>query len=269
MNEIKSIHNKTLIAALAVAAATTLSSQADLLFDRGLPTSNLNNIAGANRSNIGWADSEATATPSEYWLGGDSFTLGGAGTYQVDTIRLWMVGSSSNLTLLGGLNGDPVSAISSIYAASSVTYGNASTYQKNAGDFLDLYQVDFTVNLTLNAGQLYNFFVETPWSFVGTDDYRQTPLHSTNAALSGSTQEGADGTFLWLHVDGLGQGVETWESGTGAGTSGFPSGWDKNTDANVQVFGSAVPEPSSVAMLSGALLLLSSRRALRRKQQHA
>lgn len=261
---IKYKYNKSVIIALGL-ALTAFSAQADLLFDRGLPTDNINNAAGSNRSNIAWADSETTGTPSEYWLPGDNFTLGGSGSYLVNTIRVWTIGNSSNLSLLGGLDGNPMSIISTSYSATPVTYSNSLTYQNNAGSFLNLYQVDFAVNLSLNAGDAYDFFVNSPWAFVAENDFRNTPLHSTNAGLSGSTQEEADGVFLWLHVNGATQTVETWDTATGAGTSGFPAGWDKDSDGNVQVFGAAVPEPGSLAILSVGLLLVSSRRSSRRK----
>jgi hypothetical protein len=54
--------------------------------------------------------------------------------------------------------------------------------------------------------------------------------------------------------------VTTWDSNG--------NGWDKSSDFNVQVFGTPVPEPTT--MVAGALLLLpfgaSTLRMLRRKQ---
>ena len=73
-------------------------------------------------------------------------------------------------------------------------------------------------------------------------------LHASNAARSGSTQEGADDTFLWL--DPTNGTVQTWFAGTGGGTSGFGSGNDVNSDGNVQVFGAAVPEPATIIIWS-------------------
>ena len=267
-NQINSKYNSAFVAVLGL-AITTLSARAELLFDRGLPTLNLNLAAGANRANIAWADSEATAAPLEYWLPGDNFTLSGSGPFLVNTIRVWTIGNSNNLSLLGGLGGGIIDSLSTTYTATPVTYSGATTYENTAGAFIDLYQVDFTVNLTLDAGQTYNFFVSGPWTFVATDDFRNTPLHSSNGALSGSPQQGADGTFLWLHVDGADQVVETWQTGTGLGTSGFGAGWDKNSDGDVQVFGAQVPEPSSVALLSCSLLLLPFRSLRRNMRKHA
>jgi hypothetical protein len=37
----------------------------------------------------------------------------------------------------------------------------------------------------------------------------------------------------------------------------MPAGWNKNSDANVQVYGTAVPEPSSILLLSFGLFGLA------------
>lgn len=241
--------------AVAVVSGMTASAMADaLLVDRGLPTANLNNAAGANRSNVAWADSEGSATPTEYWLPGDDFTISGSGNYHVSTIRVWAVGSNTGFSLLGGLSGGTMSTLSSSFAATNVTYANSEDYQKTDGSTASIYQIDFSVNLDLAAGQTFDFFVDGPWISRSTY-FVNTSLHASNAALSGSTQQGADDAFQWLHVNGATQTVESWYSGTGAGTAGFSAGWDKNSDANVQVFGAAVPLPAAfvpgLALLAG------------------
>ncbi|HEY5082878.1 MAG TPA: hypothetical protein VII48_00025, partial [Rhizomicrobium sp.] len=60
----------TILTSPQIAAASVL------VVDRGLPTDNLNDAAGANRSNVAWADD-----PVPYFYG-DTFTLptGAAGT---------------------------------------------------------------------------------------------------------------------------------------------------------------------------------------------
>ena len=242
---------RVLGAVTVVALVGGASAKADsLLFDRGLPTANLNNAAGSNRSNVAWANGASSNNPTEYYLPGDNFTLSGTGPYQIDDIRVWVVGGSapSGLSLLGGLAGSPtMSTISSSFSATSTTYADTTTYQGNSGSYIPVYQVDFSVNVDLNAGQTYDFFLNGPWTADGSV-YVSPFLHASNGPLSGSTQEGADGQFLWLHVDGSSQDVETWySSGTPMGTSPFGAGWDKNSDANVQVFGvAATPLPSSV-----------------------
>ena len=240
---------------------------ATVLFDRGLPTANLNNAAGSSRSNVAWADGENSAAPSPYYLPGDNFTL--TSNAQVSDIRVWIVAPSTayqptGLSLLGGDAGGTISTISTTYTPTSVTYSNGKTYQGSSGSYRSIYQVDFTTNLNLAAGQTYDFFVNQPYVQYGTG-YANAFLHASNAALSGSTQQGADGQFLWLEVNGSAQTVLTWYSGTGGGTSGFGPGWDKNSDANVQVFGTPTPIPGSGFLAAVGGLALIGGLALRRR----
>ena len=75
-------------------------------------------------------------------------------------------------------------------------------------------------------------------------------LHASTAALSGSTQQGADGTFLFL--DNIAHTVLTWNSGTGGGTCcGGYIGTSENTDGNVQVFAALPPTVTSISPTSG------------------
>jgi hypothetical protein len=108
-----------------------------------------------------------------------------------------------------------------------------------------VYQIDFSVNIPLNGGQTYQFFLDGPLSVnppANGGGYANAYLHASNAALSGSTQQGSDDTFLWLDPDG---NVLTWFSGTGGGTSGWGSANNVDTDANVQVFASQVATSTS------------------------
>lgn len=232
---------------------------ATVLFDRGLPTANLNNIAGSSRSNVAWADGETSATPSPYYLPGDNFTL--TSNAQVSDIRVWIVAPSTTyqptgLSLLGGDAGGTISTISTTYTPTSVTYSNGKTYQGSSGSYRSIYQVDFTTNLNLAAGQTYDFFVNQPYLPYGTA-YANAFLHASNAALSGSPQQGADGVFLWLEVNAGVQTVQTWNS--------YPSAWDKSSDANVQVFGTPTPIPGSGLLAAVGGLALIGGMALRRR----
>lgn len=246
-----------------LAVAVPLTCANTMVFDRGLPTSNLNNTAGAARSNVAWADWEATDQPTEYWLPGDDFTLSGTGNNYVTKIRLWTadgISGQQSLTLWGGLDGSTIAPVSSIYSVMPVTYANSDGYQGSSGNFIQLYQIDFDVGFNLAGGQKYDFFLQAPWHPYQSGGYVNGFLHASNKDLSGSTQEEADDVFLWLHHTDLGDVVETWNSGDGSGTSGFPKGWDKSSDANVQVF---VPDASDTATLAGvafAGLMLFRRR---------
>ncbi len=215
-----------------------------LLFDRGLPTANLNNVAGANRSNVAWASDNST---SPYTLIGDDFSIGTAGqTYHLDKITLWTVFSNTDLRLWGGAQGQNISVISTDSTVSQPIFYNVPgniTYQGASGSYRDMYQVDFAVNLNVNGGQTYQFFIDG----LSTYGVNLTPfLHASNAALSGSPQDGADNLFLELTMT---NGVP----GAVVSVDSKGNGWSKSSDINVQVYGSQVPLPGTLLLLSSGL----------------
>jgi hypothetical protein len=228
---------------------TVPAAASQLVFDRGLPTANLNNIAGTNRSNVSWADDGATSI-------GDNFTLSAPANYLINDIRVWVVGSSATLNpnffgLWFGADTGDSTKVSYIGQSSSVfatTYSNGSNYQSDTNEYT-LYQVDFTGLNLLRPDGTYAFGV----TGVTDPGLVTTPfLSASNAALSGSPQ-GAP-------TDGL---IYAFDA-SGAMASGYPSnsslGWDKTSDINVQVFAD-VPEPASMLVLSvGALVAGIARR---------
>jgi len=236
--------------ALLTAALSGTVIAAPMLVDRGLPTANLNNAAGSNRSNVAWT--EGGNNPALYEVDGDTFTNTSAQSWSIDTIRMWTVEPNmTTASLWGGTDGSTIGVVSGSGVISSATYADGTTYQGSSGGSRAMQQVDFAVNITLAAGQTYDFFLS------GTDgDYAAPFSHASNSALSGSPQEGADGSMLWAQVVG---GVLTvggmWDSNQ-------PGAWDKSSDINVQVFGNAIPEPASLALFGLALagLAVSRRR---------
>jgi len=116
----------------------------DLLFDRGLPTANLNNDAGASRSNVSWADNESTSNPAQSWLPGDDFTL--ASNSNVNKITVWIVagGTSSpgsiptGLSLWGGTAGSQIAQISTSPVVSQTHYVGGQSYQGYSGNSWDI-----------------------------------------------------------------------------------------------------------------------------------
>ncbi|NEO77162.1 hypothetical protein [Moorena sp. SIO4G3] len=264
--------------ASAVMLGYTSNAQAEMLFDRGLPTENLNNVSGANRSNLRW-----TTDAQNQGFSGDDFTIGNVeDTFFIDTIRTWMVPGLSigdpdnlgdwfeSLTLLTGLAAeddisplasatlDPNSNVTSNpdITITQVPYLDAAgSMYDNFGDFVNIWQVDFNnLNWTIEGGTTYNFGVrgvgrEIPDFGIFYPWYN----HASNAALSGSPQDGADNRYL--QFDASGEFLNIIDS------NGF--GWDKSSDINVQIFGEAtpktsVPEPVSVLALLAFITFLTA-----------
>lgn len=239
---------------LGLAIGVSGMASADLLFDRGLPTANLNNAAGASRSNVLWADWESSIPnqSSEYWLSGDDVVLTNPGIYHIDTVRVWTTSNPTGLSLLAGSDINNADRFSS-YTSTPVTYSGGQGYQGNSGAFIQLYQLDFTINENVASGKYY-FFLDGTFSPYSTGGYVSPFLHASNAALSGSPQVGADDIFQFLHMNGgSAVGIDSWLS-TGGGTSGWGAGWDKNSDANIQVYGAPVPEPGTMMLLGSGLV---------------
>jgi hypothetical protein len=245
---------RRLMAALAVAAIVAGAVQADpVVFDRGLPVynaaaPNLNNAAGANRSNVAWADSDYATG----WFTGDNFTIAGAGQTTIKDLTVWVAGtgdlpSYDTFTLWTGLDTGTVGTTtvtelrtSTVGGADLVftpaTYSNGETYQRSSGAWIPLYELTFQdLNWTVDNGTSYAFGVS---GADASENLIMVSLHASNAALSNSMQEGADGAFYGFDNGTL---AYIWDTAPGA-----DGGWDKSSDINVRI--TAVPVP-------GALLL--------------
>ncbi len=242
---------------LFLCLSLTSAIKADvLLFDRGLPTGGVNAALVADRSNVAWADGDAGI------VYGDSFNLGLSGSYQIHDLRIWLVSSAANvsdrwssLTLYTG-GSVPLTALSTVSTAGAdpnvsivaSSYTGGIPYQNTAGNPINMWQVDFlNLNWTVDGNTTYNFFL-------GSTGWPANPsMAASNAALSVSTQQGADN--MMLLYDFSAPGVQPWDSNG--------NGWDKSSDINVQAFGSQVPEPSSVALVfTGLVGVLAARRKL-------
>jgi hypothetical protein len=250
--------------------STTAVLRADtMVFDRGLPTSGVNAPVSADRSNVAWGDQ--TPYGGQNWAIGDDFTLGSA--TQITDLRVWIVGTDSlplsamwnDLTLFGGdttsvgvLSTTNLSGIGSSNPDVVLAKITDPKYTGSSGGSIDIWQVDFLLNWNVSSG-LHTFFVGGTPTALNITDYGVgiSPfLHASNAALSGSTQDGADNLFR--------------EYGYGGSTADYlgtvdsnGNGWDKSSDINVQIL--ATPEPSAYILLGTVLLSLV---LLTRKKKH-
>ncbi|MGD0382944.1 MAG: PEP-CTERM sorting domain-containing protein [Thermoguttaceae bacterium] len=266
------------VAAMMLAAGVAL---ADTLVDRGLPTANLNNAAGANRSNVSCAE------PTSNIFDGDTFTVQGTQTWKVDTISLWVVGEDANnnsnltddaylgdtynnLSLYVGTGGNLTRVSLASFMSGTDTTSNPNVvgtrvqynngagteldYQGSSGHYWTIVQLDFNnLNLYFAPGTTVQFGM-----YAAGGDLTYT--HASDAALSGSTQDQADGLFSRFVLD----------SPTAAHFLDAQNGqalWGKPTDINVQVLGSVVPEPGTLTLLtlaglSGLAMMWIRRRRL-------
>lgn len=237
----------SLVLALGVANAFAAPT---MLVDRGLPTTNVNNAAGSNRSNVAWVEGDYSSSTAPYTVLGDSFTNTSGVAWSISNIRVWIVGDFATARLLGGVEGGSLGVASTSYTASSTLYANSESYQGYSGAFRALTQIDFAVNLLLGAGETFDFFLDG----TGAGQYVVPFMHASNAALSGSPQDGSNDQMLSARLTGGSFGpVSTWTS--------LNNGWDKASDFNVQVEGQALPEPGSLALVGiAAFGLAASRR---------
>lgn len=217
---------KMMICAVISLAVSFPAFGSYLVFDRGLPTDNLNNAAAGDRSNVAWAFGGG-----EYMVG-DDFTI--STTCTIDTIRVWVTGSTDGLSLYLGADGDPLTVASTNYTSTLVTYLDCQSYQGTSGSSIDIYQLDFDVDIDATGGTKFNFVLKAP--NIGDD---LTYLHASNADLSGSTQDGADDLSGYAGMlEAPGPYLYSWDS--------LGNGWDKSSDINVQVY--AVPLPATILL---------------------
>lgn len=285
--------------AIAATLSSTAHAHAALLFDRGLPITNINNTAPTNpapdadRSNISWGFADRIGSGTSYSVG-DDFSVGAQGSaYVIDTLRVWVVigvsGTNTTIpntfwetfTLWGGRSSSGASGLQSITSGQTdgsngniqitqVNYANGENYWAETPRlYRKIWQVDFTgLNWLVNGGERYQFFVDGT-GFTSSDTWNVFPvLHASNASLSGSPQAGAD-NFYWLARirNGTPDFVGSWNSdqnsaqnGNGGtftqnGLLGF-GGWNKSSDINVQVFGSAAPQDVPEVSSTSSMLAL-------------
>ncbi|HEY0879553.1 MAG TPA: PEP-CTERM sorting domain-containing protein [Zeimonas sp.] len=233
-------------AALLVAAS---ASAASVVFDRGLPGTNLNNGAGADRSNVSWyVDGEIV---------GDNFSIGVAGQkYRIDSLTVWgaqydpLDTDLSNISLYLGREGGALVQVATgsvtgninsnpAITHSAVSYPDAAStavYVGNGQVEYAVIQTTFSgLDFLIDGGELYDFGV--------AGDRIGWYSHASNAALSGTRQDGADDRYFSFDPTDWSRTV--WNSDRNAGGSG----WDKSSDINVRITAAQVPEPAMLSLM--------------------
>jgi hypothetical protein len=223
------------------------SAEPALVVDRGLPQVNVNDGAGAYRSNIRW---------SAYDSGflGDDFAVGASGEHWViDKIRVWTVPGAAEidpshlgdfykdvrlyfggpedgvtpvvtglLTPSSNETSDPRILISDAAAAGVAPY-------EGIGAYLRVWQIDFTdLNLKVQGGVKYRF---AAWGL-------GRPKPDSNGKTYPWFNLASNAQFAATRQDGADEGMLLFASGGKfvAPFSGKGEGWDKGADINVQVF---------------------------------
>jgi len=269
------------ILGLFVALMSAQIASASVLIDRGLPDINLNNPAGGDRSNVAWGFGN-----NDRFFSGDDFTLG-SGLWEVDSLTVWTVAGApddsdfqlgdrfESVTLYGGPSSGSIASLQSgnfsvdqnntdnpNILISKVQYANPdgngeSDYQTSSGVLAQLWEVTFSnLNWIVQGGVEHKFGVHGIANAANPD--RVWFNHASNAALSGTPQQGSDNLYRWFDINDLSGGGFIDSNG---------NGWDKSSDVNVLVQGAVVPEPASVTMVAGGLGfgLLVAVRARRRR----
>ena len=223
-----------------------LAGDTKLVFDRGLPQANLNNISGDARCNVRWSGDNGG-------FFGDDFAIGAPGErWVIDSIRVWTVPGITetgakrlgdlyqDLRLyFGGPEGGLTPVVTAMLSTGSNETGNAKirisdatsagvTLYDEFGTFFRVYQVDFEgLNLAVEGGVKYRFGVWGMGRPVPGKDGKtyQWFNHASNAPLSAARQDGADDRMLLFDAGGRLDSVFNAEG----------NGWDKSADINVQI----------------------------------
>ncbi|HET6599457.1 MAG TPA: PEP-CTERM sorting domain-containing protein [Burkholderiaceae bacterium] len=227
------------------------ATAAPIVFDRGLPDVNINNAAGASRSNVSWNHGSNVI--------GDNFSVGVAGQqYRIDTLTVWgaqydpLSLDVSNISLYLGKEGGALSQASTGAVTGNsnsnpnithtvVSYPDGTAfYEGNGGFHYSVIETTFSgLDWLIDGGVLYDFGVFG-------DDFGWFS-HASNAALSGTRQDGADDRYLSFDPTDWTMTVLNSDRNSGG------SGWDKSSDINVRITAAQVPEPTTLALVGLAL----------------
>ena len=235
------------VASFLLCVLPAVAADSVLVVDRGLPQSNLNNASGSARSNVRWGGDNQGFV-------GDDFTIGAVGErWVIDSVRTWAVPGYAGTTAarlsdffqdvrlyVGAQSADvtPVATAQLTEGTDEVSNPNirisdatsdGALLYDDFGTSLRIWQIDFTnLNLAVRGGTKVPFGVFGMGRPIAGKEGKAHLWfnHGSNAALSGTRQDGADGVLLVFDGAGRADGTLRAED----------KDWDKSSDINVQVF---------------------------------
>jgi hypothetical protein len=206
-----------------------LADSSSLVFDRGLPTANLNlNADGDPTNDINRSNDSLFSRVSDNIIG-DDFTIGSPGeTWIIDKIQVWshlggdpIVGTPNslgdefiNLKLYGGKASDLLTErLGGNFTSGDVLdnpniilkrvkYNNGQDFYQTYGSmWLPLYEIDFqNLNWQVEGGVKYHFGVNGIGRIGEDGGHWSWVSHASNKDLSGFRQDGAD-DFIRVWAD--------------------------------------------------------------------
>ena len=223
-----------------------LLAQSTLVCDRPLPIDNLNNDAGANRSNVAWSFGNT-------WITGDDCTIGSAGeTYVITKVRGWNTqGAPGGLELgdrfksISLYLGRPSQALTEVSTGSLALGSSANSnpniihsraqytggldYQGSSTSYIQIWENDFSnLVFVVNGGEKLYFSGD---GLLQDDVNYNWFNHASNKDFSGNIQQDADHFFLgWDRADLL----NFFACDTGGAIR--CDGWDKSRDIKAHVW---------------------------------
>lgn len=247
---------------------------------RPLPTANLNDAAGANRSNQAFAEMDADR------FSGDNFILS-PGSWTINSITTWSVGSIlgeaignefSSISLFGRTYGGTMQTIATgapgttfdstnpdlvlnsnpFITSRQVQYSNGSDYEAGGYPYPIWEHTFSNLNWNVTGGDVIEFAVWGQGINQDSDTlYGYWFNHMSNAALNGAPFLQFSNSYLVFDFGGM--------SNPAFARNPLTVGlWDKGADMNIVINASPnnVPEPGTIGLMTAGLglLVLATRR---------
>ena len=287
---------RALVILLAVLAAGQLALGGIIVTkSRPLPVPsvaapNINDAAGANRTNIAWMNQDGSSVPPERFVNGDEFYApppAVLGTWIVRSVTVWSVATYptetlgdefSSVTLYGGTSGVPMVVRSTGgLSAGSNTNSNPNIthtrvwYNPPTNDLQ--YAIGPVGEETEFPIYMTTFNLTTPWYVtpgslvqLAVDGVGRAPdlntfygywfAHGCNAATCNVAMDDPDNLYFVMDTNNLADTAYAYIDTNG-------NGWDKSTDLNMTITFEDVPEPATITLVGLGMLAFGMMRRRR------